>query len=237
MTERTGKDLTRDAQSIAIGPSRLHWDGNALTADICEVTVPFPSRVVGTVRVRPQNLNDRAFALDASGKHSWHPVAPCARIEVEMERPRLRWTGHAYFDCNFGDEPLEAAFQEWDWTRARTSKGTAVFYDITPRHSPPVSLALHFDPAGGVAATDAPACGGLPGTFWRVRRTARSDDGAPRLIKTLEDTPFYTRSLVSAEILGEPTEGVHESLSLDRVANPVVRFMLPFRMPRRAWAR
>ncbi len=32
---------------------------------------------------------------------------------------------------------------------------------------------------------------------------------------------------------GAPVEWVHESLSLDRFAHPIVRLMLPFRMPRR----
>ncbi len=58
------------------------------------------------------------------------------------------------------------------------------------------------------------------------------------MIRTLEDTPFYARSLVGLRLIGERTVGVHESLSLDRVAHPIVRAMLPFRMPRwRARAR
>jgi carotenoid 1,2-hydratase len=70
-----------------------------------------------------------------------------------------------------------------------------------------------------------------------MRRHVRSDDASPRLLKTLEDAPFYSRSLVSTTILGTPTFGLHESLSLDRLANPLVRAMLPFRMPRRRWQR
>jgi carotenoid 1,2-hydratase len=33
-------------------------------------------------------------------------------------------------------------------------------------------------------------------------------------------------------LLGQPAHGVHESLSLKRLRSPVVRGMLPFRMPR-----
>ena len=51
-------------------------------------------------------------------------------------------------------------------------------------------------------------------------------------VRTFEDTPFYSRSLVAHTVFGEPVESMHESLSLDRFANPVVRLMLPFRMPR-----
>ena len=53
-------------------------------------------------------------------------------------------------------------------------------------------------------------------------------DGA-KLRETLEDTPFYSRSRI--EVPGGLA--VHESLDLDRFSSPVVRAMLPFRMPRR----
>ncbi len=235
LTERTRADLRRDARSLQIGPSRLDWDGTTLTIQVNEVTAPLPSRIIGTIRVKPSALIGQVFDLDPNQRHHWHPVAPCARIEVDMEKPRLKWTGHAYFDCNFGDEPLEAAFVEWDWTRAQVGNDTAVLYDTVPRHGPPLSLALRFDPRGGIESFAAPPLADLASTFWRIRRRARADDGHPNLIKTLEDTPFYARSLVAAKIGGEQTLGVHESLSLDRVAHPIVRAMLPFRMPRRRW--
>jgi carotenoid 1,2-hydratase len=50
----------------------------------------------------------------------------------------------------------------------------------------------------------------------------------------LEDAPFYARSVVAARLFGEPVLSFHESLALDRFANPWVRLMLPFRVPRRA---
>jgi carotenoid 1,2-hydratase len=237
LTERTRRDLHRQTNTIQIGPSRLDWDGKTLTVFIDEVTVPFPSRVLGTVRVRPQALTKRAFALDTQGRHCWHPIAPCAEIEVAMQHPSLRWSGRAYWDCNFGDEPLEAAFQEWDWTRAKLGDSTTVLYDITPHRAPPYTLALRFDPNGTIDTFQPPPRAALDTTYWRVRRHARSDDGRPSVLQTLEDTPFYARSLIAAHILGTKTLGMHESLSLKRVANPVVRAMLPFRMPRRRWRR
>jgi carotenoid 1,2-hydratase len=237
LTERTRTDLDRSASAIRIGPSRLEWDGEALTIFIEEITVPLPARVVGTVRVYPQSLVQRAFALDADSHHHWHPVAPQARIEVKMQQPDLEWSGNAYIDSNFGDEPLEAGFVEWDWMRAKIGTNTAVLYDVIPRRSQPASLGLLFDPQGGVEEMPAPARRPLPSTLWRVARHARSENGPPTLIKTLEDTPFYNRSLVSAAIGGTEKTWVHESLSLDRFANPVVRAMLPFRMPRRRWRR
>ena len=68
---------------------------------------------------------------------------------------------------------------------------------------------------------------------WRVPRSQRSDT-PPRLQQTLEDAPFYARSLVQADWLGQPVLAMHESLRRDRFARPWVQAMLPFRMPRRA---
>jgi carotenoid 1,2-hydratase len=67
-----------------------------------------------------------------------------------------------------------------------------------------------------------------------VRRLTRADAGHRAAVaQTLEDTPFYARSLVTTHLAGQPVQAVHESLALDRFANPIVQAMLPFRMPRR----
>ena len=71
----------------------------------------------------------------------------------------------------------------------------------------------------------------LKRTGWRVGRKARSEDTAI-VSRTLEDAPFYARSVVAARLLGEPVMLMHESLSLDRFKMPIVQAMLPFRMPR-----
>jgi carotenoid 1,2-hydratase len=56
------------------------------------------------------------------------------------------------------------------------------------------------------------------------------------VISTLEDTPFYARSVVRTRLLGEPVTAMHESLSLDRFSALWVQAMLPFRIPRgRGW--
>ena len=235
LTERTRSDLSRDASGLRIGPSSLSWDGAALKIDIDERTVPLPSRIRGTVRVTAGGLPDRAMLLDARARHRWHPVAPSARIEVELKSPPLRWQGHAYVDCNYGEEPLERAFRRWDWARVALPDGTAVLYDIECRDGTQRSFALRFDRDGSMQEAELPERGRLPTTLWGVRRYAHSEDGAPQLLKTVEDTPFYARSLVRLRFDGAPRIAVHESLSLDRVKNPIVRAMLPFRMPRYRW--
>jgi carotenoid 1,2-hydratase len=54
------------------------------------------------------------------------------------------------------------------------------------------------------------------------------------VLATLEDTPFYVRSLLRTDLLGEKVTAVHESLDIPRVVSLPVRMMLPWRMPRRA---
>jgi carotenoid 1,2-hydratase len=61
----------------------------------------------------------------------------------------------------------------------------------------------------------------------------RTDPALPaRVEQTLEDTPFYARSVLSSGLLGERVTSVHESLNLPRVVTRATRFMLPWRMPR-----
>jgi carotenoid 1,2-hydratase len=233
LTERTRHDLRRDAHSLAIGPSKVVWDGSALTVAFDERTVPFPSRLAGTVRLEPCVLTNHVEKLDPAGRHVWRPIAPRARVTVDLTHPRLRWRGDGYLDSNFGQEPLERCFKRWDWSRAHTQAGTEILYDVARRDGSERAIALRIDEQGVLTSFSAPPRQALPQTAWRVPRRTRSDPGTrPQLLRTLEDTPFYARSLISAGVDGRKITAVHESLSLDRLVNPFVRMMLPFRMPR-----
>jgi carotenoid 1,2-hydratase len=234
LTERARAAVQREAGALALGRSAVSWDGSALTVRIDEVTVPLPGRIRGTVRLHPAALTAHGVALDGAGRHRWSPIAPTARVEVALERPALRWSGPGYLDSNAGDEPLEDGFDAWDWSRARLRDGgTAVLYEVTRRSGERTPLALQIDPAGGVHAFEPPPPVRLPTTLWRVARGTRADPGEPvRVVRTLEDTPFYARSLLSTRLLGEPVQALHESLSLERFRQAWVRMLLPFRLPR-----
>jgi carotenoid 1,2-hydratase len=236
MTERGRRWMHRSADEFVIGPSRLHWDGQSLTIAIDEVGVPIPHRVRGRVRLWPQGLCRFVTALDDGGRHRWGPIAPCSRIEVELEKPGLSWKGQAYLDSNEGDEPIDRPFVEWDWSRSGLADGsTAVIYDLRQKNGIDRLIAQRFSPTGEATPFEAPPRQGLPGSAWRIPRTMRSEaGGAPaRVVQTLEDTPFYVRSVVDSTLLGERVESFHETLSLPRVVSMPVRFMLPWRMPRR----
>ena len=235
MTERGAATVDRGERHLAIGPSALRWDGDALTIDIHEVTAPIPSRLRGTVRVHPSAITGRRFALDDAGRHRWSPIAPVSRVEVELSHPELRWSGPGYLDTNDGDAALEDDFVEWDWCRAPMREGAAILYNATRRMGGDQFLALRVGRDGGVEAFPPPPPAVLPPTpLWRVPRATRAD-AAPAVRQTLEDTPFYSRSVIETRLLGEQVTAVHESLSLDRFRAPWVQAMLPFRIPRRWW--
>jgi carotenoid 1,2-hydratase len=205
MTERGRYSVRRSTSALSIGPSALTWQGDVLHVAINERTVPWAKAVRGEVRLYPSSQRlSTSHALDAAGLHQWCPIAPCARVEVDLDQPRLSWAGRGYLDSNWGARPLADDLIRWDWSRAALKGRTAVLYDATRRDGSALSLAMEFD-----------------------------DHGQAKKFSPLEDSPFYARSLLRTHLLGEEVVAMHESLSLQRWAQPVVQIMLPFRMPRR----
>ncbi|QZH75047.1 MAG: hydroxyneurosporene dehydrogenase [Erythrobacter sp.] len=236
MTERPSRAVARDADLLAIGPSSLRWTGEALEIDIVErdkrLFNPWQRPVRGKIRIIPEALNGVAFALDPQSRHRWHCLAPRARIEVDMQKPGLRWQGGAYLDSNFGSESLEKGFRVWHWSRAHTAKGGVVCYEGVRRDGSHFASALRFGADGMPQIEEPPLVAPLPNTLWQMERKTRADRGHASVIKTWEDAPFYARSTLKTRLFGEAAVAVQESLDLDRFASPVVQFMLPYRMPR-----
>ena len=112
--------------------------------------------------------------------------------------------------------------------------GATILYNAIRRTGGEQALALRVARTGEVEAFTPPPVAELPRTGWRVGRRTRADAGfAPRVRRTLEDTPFYSRSVLETRIEGEDVVAMHEGLSLSRFGAPWVQAMLPFRMPRR----
>jgi carotenoid 1,2-hydratase len=234
MTERSRASMERSSTHFRVGPSQLQWKGDHLEIDLNEWSVPIPKRVFGTVRIFPERLFHFVTPLDSKALHHWGPIAPSARVEVQLQQPDLTWTGHAYLDSNEGAEPIIKSFTEWDWSRANLADGSvAVLYDIREKHRNEHVLALRFRPDRTVEHFEAPHRTALPKAFWRVGRSIRTDVGTPaRVIKTLEDTPFYVRSVLESGLLGETVISMHETLNIPRLDSTPTRLMLPWKMPR-----
>lgn len=232
MTERTGDQLITTAQSVSIGPSAMRIEDGNLVINVNEWTNPLPGRLIGEIIISPGVTSSTAYSLHHNDRHWWWPVAPRATATATFTKPNLKFSGSAYIDTNFGNEPLESGFNYWDWTRAgsRSDENDLTYHtrqiDGIERH-----LSLRCDDTGILKPAPAPKLQILPASGWRVDREICSNQSIER-VSTLEDTPFYARSLVETS---GPDAGhiMHESLSLDRFRTRWVQSLLPFRMPRR----
>lgn len=233
MTERGRRDLLRSDAHFSLGPSSMSWEHGTLVIRIDEIAVPWPSRVHGEIRVRPDIIVTEDIPLDTDARHLWRPVAPLARVSARFDHPGLSWTGTGYHDMNWGHRPLEDDFRSWIWSRAAMKNSAHIVYDRVMRDGSQSGFTLRIAHDGTLHSLPMPAPHDLGKAFWRMPRPARSDAPMSNL-RSLEDAPFYTRSLYDTVIDGEPVRAFHESLSLDRFTHPIVQAMLPFKMPRRA---
>ena len=240
MTERGAGSTSQQADCLQIGTSAMRWEtngsGDRLIIDIEErdirLGIPWRRRVKGQIILHPEMLNQRSFRLDPAGHHHWQALAPRARIEVRMQQPGIAWNGSAYLDSNHGSEPIEDGFQSWHWSRAHMGREVAVIYEGQRRDGSFFASALRFGPDGVPQEEELPLVAPLPRTWWAMERQTRADRGHASVVKTWEDSPFYARSTVASRLWGQPVVAVQESISLDRLVNPVVQFMLPYKMPR-----
>jgi carotenoid 1,2-hydratase len=233
MTERGRQSMRRDADTFSIGPSAMAWREGTLAIDVNEMTVPLPGKLRGSIRLTPSTAVGQSFMLASDGLHHWRPAVPMARIEVAFQSPDLHWAGAAYHDMNWGAAPLERAFDSWVWARADTASGCHIVYDSILGTGKRQGFTLDIGRDGGIREGVLPERRDLPRGLWRMARPIAAA-GSVKLRRTLEDSPFYMRSLVDVDLDGETVTAVHESLSLRRFDSRIVQMMLPFRMPRRA---
>ena len=227
-------DVTRAAAGMQVGGSQIGWEGDVLVVRFDERAAVGGRRCTGVVRLWPEGGAAATERLDRGGRHLWWGVAPHSRVEVTLERPgRLRFSGRGYHDANNGAEPLEAGFRSWQWARVCAGGRTAVIYDAERSDGSALRLGRAFGADGRVEAVDAPRTATLGRTRWLLPRHTRCDaGGSARALRTLEDTPFYARSAIAADLLGARAVGVHEALSLERFVRPAVQVMLPYRIRR-----
>jgi len=234
MTERGSRHLERGVDFYRLGPSQVSWEGDRLVISVREWANPLPRPVEGRVVLYPQQLFQQVDRLDSNGRHRWGPIAPKARIEVDFPKPGLRWSGHGYLDSNEGDEPIEMPFRDWDWSRADQPDGScSVIYDVRQRDGQENLLAQRYCPDGRIEAFEPPVRRSLGTTGWRIQRQLRFEGSPPQQLSTLEDTPFYARSMAHLNQEGKTVPLMHETLDVKRLVSPVVQWMLPWRMPRR----
>jgi carotenoid 1,2-hydratase len=217
---------------FCVGGSSMAWEGDALVVRFDERTAVLGQRVAGVVRLFPSALPGERVVLDSHGRHVWWAVAPHAHVEAKLSHPAISLRGVGYHDANCGDEPLEAAFSTWSWSRASSSDRAAVLYDAKRVDGSALEMSRVFLADGRCEPLAAPRRVELGRSRWWLPRTTRTDGGEARVVQTLEDTPFYARSSLETSLAGQRMAAVHESLSLSRFSSSVVQTMLPFRIRR-----
>lgn len=230
LTERGRGAVQRDADHLAVGRSRMEWRGGELFVHVDERSAPWGSPVRGTVRLVPLASCERTVTLDACGLHEWSPRIPVARVEVDFHEPRVRFSGTGYLDMNLGGGALEESFSSWSWSRVSTGERTAIAYDVTARDGRSRRHAFVTGSDGVLHPMRADALVDLPVTRFALPRSGRCEAAPMRVVRTVEDGPFYARSVVATTLGGRHAVGIHETVSLDRFRSAWVRFLVPFRM-------
>ncbi len=235
MTDRGQSALRQTASRLEVGPSMMRWDGDQLVIDINEVSgPPIISRMQGQIRVIPTAITDVELALTPDGAHIWRPFAPTSRIEVDIDRMGWQWSGHGYFDANFGTRALEEDFSYWTWGRYPTADGATCFYDATRLDGSELAAGFKFHTDGSSEQIPLPPKAKMKRSLWKVARDTRADAGyQPHQVQNMLDAPFYSRSAVRTQLDGVETVGVHEALDLTRYRSPLLKPMLAVRVPRR----
>ncbi len=236
MTDRGRAALNTTPDTFQVGPSSMHWTGKELVIDINEISSPpLISRVRGQITVTPHAVTSVELPLTPDGTHVWRPFAPSSDIKVDLEAKGWQWSGHGYFDANFGTRALEQDFSFWTWGRYPTKAGATCIYDAVRRDGTTLDTAIAFDGNGDAQIVDAPPRTRFKRSLWQVMRETRADPGVmPKQVLNMLDAPFYSRSAVQTQLDGETVTGVHEALDLNRFRSPLIKPMLAVRVPRRA---
>lgn len=230
---------SRTPTRLAIGSSAIRWERDRLVVDLDERTTPAPKYnpfrqpVRGRVVLHPEAMPELALQLDERGQHLWWPVAPLARIEVDLPKPGVRFSGHGYHDVNAGELPLEDSFDTWSWMRARVGDAARLTYDVRCASGARRAHALEVT-AGGSKPLEDTRRVPLERAAWGFAREALVDQRrGSRTVQSYEDGPFYTRSLVQTRIGGDEVLAMHETLAAHRLRRAWVRYCAAYRMRER----
>jgi carotenoid 1,2-hydratase len=229
MTERGRRALERSGDAFRLGASTLRWSPDGLAIELDEVSTPHERPIRGLITLRPLRGGGPAVALDEAARHGWRPIAPDCHAAVTLSTPEQAWSGHGYLDTNWGARPISEDFDGWDWSRSCGGEPRA-FYDLQRRDGSISAFGAGYGPDGVFGVTEATPHAPQSASLWRLPRRAPGQSG--EIAGTLEDTPFYARSLIRSRIGEAETMLMHERLDCRRLASRWVQALLPFRMPR-----
>jgi hypothetical protein len=187
-------------------------------------------RLRGVVSVhgsmRQANPSDIAAGAAA---HVWTPLAPLAHgsYDLHVGSEQMRGSGTAYVDANVGDAPFcRFGIADWTWARASTPAETRIVYLVNgKRPEDAVYIGAIATPDGamrtvGLRVRQACARRALYGLRYLDELVLDADDGEfarLRVVRVVDDGPFYLRMLVELSFGGTTAVGWAEFVSPDRI--------------------
>jgi carotenoid 1,2-hydratase len=255
MNEYPPSALQLDERRIAIDRSFIEYgpDGSA-RIELHEETTYFfgdPGPPLdATLRVSAPRLPDPPLELgkSAAGEaHYWQPLVAVGDAEVELVSGplKLRFSGLAYCDRNFGSGRLEDAFTRWSWAHGvdestKEARRALLLYHAQRRDGGVTGLTVSY------RRPDAPPEVLRDGVATRVQAPSLLQRGflwlpVPTRVSVaeavcerqrggrLEDAPFYARYLARLADRDGSYLGVGEYLDLDRFRSRAVQELLTFK--------
>ena len=252
MNEYPPGALTLSDRHIAVAESRIEYaDDGSAEIFINEETTQFfgdpDERVTATLRIAAPQKPEAPLLLGenrAQQAHFWQPLIVGGEAEVELVcgARKLRFSGRAYCDRNFGSGRLEATFSRWSWAHGLSTEPEAralLLYRAARRDGGITSLAVAYDDISAPRRVirDAATTSLAPslrerGFLWLpvpTRVTVGDAICDRQRIGRLEDGPFYARYLAQLSDPAGSYLGVGEYLDLDRFSLRPVQDLLTFK--------
>jgi len=81
---RVGFALEQTEDTLTIGPSAMHWDGDRLVIHVNEISTPHGNRIEGTVTIRPSAITPSELPLARDGSEDDFSYWTWARLPLEQ---------------------------------------------------------------------------------------------------------------------------------------------------------
>ncbi len=220
-------------------PARMHWSPGRVRFDTDELEVRLEGDRVRLLASLSGRLPGAPWsaALEVDGPlrrptadepveapHEWTVLSAVARGRATLRAAGETTTieGRAYLDRNGGDDALEAyGLRAWTWGRLAFPDRERIWYAARDAEGVSRSLSLEVD-ADGVSrvSRDGVSLEGLRLGRWGLPRPAavRVDEHLRvSLPAPIDDSPFYARLRVDADLRGERGRGFAEVCRTDRI--------------------
>ncbi|MEP7217663.1 MAG: hypothetical protein ABI876_02040 [Bacteroidota bacterium] len=215
-----------------------------------DTKLPFGrSRLVGDIVVTSRSLDSGASGVPynpTSGGHFWVPAALGGDFTARLDLwrfgrgvRRVRFSGSAYHDRNFGTEPLHHLRADWHWGRLHSEGKVFVYFAVLPDDGgAPFTRMLLLENGraertiGDFALLEDPRRRHWSSLSYPAGISAAAADGRFRMRvdrnSTLDSGPFYHRFLSNIRVESEDA-GIVEGIGITEFLRPSRLGVAPFR--------